>query len=221
MDTWVRWAGGCWIAAGVLLLAELAHPDALDIGFAESSRQTLWPSLHVAWVLAAIATLFGLAGLVARLGPALGRLGAAGVLLAVPGVVVAAGLFLTEAFVFPVLAREAPALLELDGSLLGSLLIRLTGGLAGLWFIGLVLIGIAIERARLLPRGTGMLLAVATVLFAVLEGPFLPVAGEIAVVLFAAAHVWVGVTLGRAGQSVPEDSLSSGSSRSRSSAEIR
>ena len=29
MDTWVRWAGGCWIAAGVLLLAELAHPDAL------------------------------------------------------------------------------------------------------------------------------------------------------------------------------------------------
>ena len=221
MDTWVRWAGGCWIAAGVLLLAELAHPDALDIGFAESSRQTLWPALHVAWVLAAIATLFGLAGLVARLGPALGRLGAAGVLLAVPGVVVAAGLFLTEAFVFPVLAREDPALLDLDGPLLGSLMIRLTGGLAGLWFIGLVLIGVAIERARLLPRGTGMLLAVATVLFAALEGPFLPVAGEIAVVLFAAAHVWVGVTLGRAGQSVPEDSLSSGSSRSRSSAEIR
>ena len=221
MDTWVRWAGGCWIAAGVLLLAELAHPDALDIGFAASSRQTLWPALHVAWVLAGIATLFGLAGLVARLGPALGRLGAAGVLLAVPGVVVAAGLFLTEAFVFPVLAREDPALLDLDGPLLGSLMIRLTGGLAGLWFIGLVLIGVAIERARLLPRGTGMLLAVATVLFAVLEGPFLPVAGEIAVVLFAAAHVWVGVTLGRAGQSVPEDSLSSGSSRSRSSAEIR
>ena len=221
MDTWVRWAGGCWIAAGVLLLAELAHPDALDIGFAESSRQTLWPPLHVAWVLAAIATLFGLAGLVARLGPALGRLGAAGVLLAVPGVVVAAGLFLTEAFVFPVLAREDPALLDLDGPLLGSLMIRLTGGLAGLWFIGLVLIGVAIERARLLPRGTGMLLAVATVLFAALEGPFLPVAGEIAVVLFAAAHVSVGVTLGRAGQSVPEDSVSPGSSRSRSSAEIR
>ena len=64
-------------------------------------------------------------------------------------------------------------------------------------------------------------LRIATVLFAALEGPFLPVAGEIAVVLFAAAHVWVGVTLGRAGQSVPEDSLSSGSSRSRSSAEIR
>jgi hypothetical protein len=195
MDTWVRWAGGCWIAAGVLLLAELAHPDALDIGFAASSRQTLWPALHVAWVLAAIATLFGLAGLVARLGPALGRLGAAGVVLAVPGLVVAAGLFLTEAFVFPVLARQDPALLDLDGPLLGSLVIRLAGGLAGLWFVGLVLIGVAIERAHLLPRGTGMLLAVATVLFAALEGPFLPIAGEIAVILFAAAHVRLGAAL--------------------------
>ena len=125
MDTWVRWAGGCWIAAGVLLLAELAHPDALAIGFAESSRQTLWPALHVAWVLAMIATLFGLAGLVAWFGPALGRLGAAGVLLAVPGLVVAAGLFLTEAFVFPVLAREDPALLDLDGPLLGLSLIHI------------------------------------------------------------------------------------------------
>jgi hypothetical protein len=195
MDTWVRWANGCWIAAGVLLLAELAHPDALAIGFAASSRQTLWPALHVAWVLAAILTLFGLAGLVARFGPALGRLGAAGVVLAVPGLVVAAGLFLTEAFVFPVLARQDPALLDLDGLLLGSLVIRLAGGLAGLWFVGLVLIGVAIERARVLPRGTGMLLAVATVLFAALEGPFLPVAGELAVVLFAAAHVRLGAAL--------------------------
>ena len=192
METLVRWAGGCWIAAGVLLLAELAHPDALDIGFAASSRQALWPALHVAWVLAMIATLFGLAGLVARFGSALGRLGFAGVVLAVPGLVVAAGLFLTEAFVFPVLAREDPALLDLDSPLLGSLAIRLTGGLAGLGFLALVLIGVAVERAGVLRRGTGMLLAVATVLFAALEGPFLPVAGEIAVVVFSAAHVWLG-----------------------------
>ena len=86
-----------------------------SIGFAASSRQTLWPAIHVAWVLAAILTLFGLAGLVARHGAALGRLGVAGAVLAVPGLVVTAGLFLTEAFVFPVLARQDPALLDLDG----------------------------------------------------------------------------------------------------------
>jgi hypothetical protein len=197
MDTLVRWAGGCWIAAGVLVLAELAHPDALGIGFAASSRQSLWPAVHVAWTLAAIVTLFGLAGLVGSFGPALGRLGTAGAVLAVPGLVVAAGLFLTEAFVFPVLAREDPGLLDLGSPFLASWTLRLSAGVVGLWFVGLVLVGVAIERARLLPRGTGMLLAVATVLFAALEGPFVPVAGDIAVLLFAAAHVWLGVALVR------------------------
>jgi hypothetical protein len=210
MDTFVRWAGGCWIAVGVLLLAELAHPDALAIGFAESSRQSLWPALHVAWVLASILTLVGLAGLAARFGAALGRLGIAGILVAVPGLVVTAGLFLTEAFVFPVLAREDPGLLDIDGPLLGSTTLRLTGGLAGMWFLGLVLVGLAVERARVLPRGTGVLLAVATVLFAALEGPFLPVAGELAVLLFSAAQVrlgWALLTRSRAPVPAPQPPL--------------
>ncbi len=195
MDTFVRWSGRCWMAAGVLLLAELAHPDALGIGFAASSRQPLWQAIHVAWVLAAVLTLFGLAGLMARYGAVLGRLGIAGAVLAVLGLMVAAGLFLTEAFVFPVLARDNPTLLDLDGAFLGSPALRLAGGLAGLWFVGLVLVGVAVERARVLPRRTGMLLAVATVLFGALEGPFLPVAGKVAVVIFAAAHIRLGLAL--------------------------
>ncbi len=195
MDTVVRWAGGCWIAAGVLFLAELAHPDALGAGFAEASLGSWWPALHLALVLAGILTIAGLAGLVAAFGPALGRLGTAGALLVVPGVVVAAGLFLAEAFLFPGIARADPALLDLDGPLLGSAALRLTGGLAGLWFLGLVLVGFAVERARVLPRGTGLLLVIGTVAFAALEGPFLPVVGKLAVVLVAAAHIRFGVAL--------------------------
>jgi hypothetical protein len=195
MDSLVRWTGGCWIAAGVLLLAELAHPDALGSGFAASSLQTLWPAVHVAWVLAAVFLLFGLAGLVARYGTALGRLGTVGAALAVPGLVVGAGLFLTEAFFFPELARQDAALLELDGPILGSLALRLTAGVAGLWFLGLVLVGIAVERARILPRRIGLLLAVATAAFAAFEGPFVPVAGKVAVVLLSAAQIWLGLAL--------------------------
>ncbi len=221
MDAFVRWSGRCWIAAGVLLLAELAHPDALGIGFAASSRQPLWPALHVAWVTAAVLTLFGLAGLMARYGPVLGRIGVVGAVLAVPGLVVAAGLFLTEAFAFPVLARENPALLDLDGVFLGSPALRLAGGLAGLWFLGLVLLGVAVERARVLPRFTGILLAVATVLFGALEGPFLPIAGDLAVVGFSAAQVWLGASLLRRDQSGDGVARPSAPSRSRSSAEIR
>ncbi len=219
MDSVVRWAGGCWVAAGVLLLAELAHPDALGIGFAASSRQTLWPAVHIAWTLVVVLTLFGLAGLIARFGTVMGRLGVVGAVLAVPGLVVAGGLFLTEAFVFPLLAREDPGLLDLDGLLLGSAAFRLAAGFAGLWFLGLVLVGFAVERARVLPRGAGMALAVAAVLFAALEGPFVPVAGDLAVVILGAAHVWLGVALLRAGQ--PAAGAAAASSRSRSGAAMR
>ena len=214
MDTFVRWAGGCWIAAGVLLLAELAHPDALGIGFAASSLETLWPAVHVAWTLVVILTLFGLAGLMARFGTVLGRLGVIGAVVAVPGLVVSGGLFLAEAFVFPILAREDPGLLDLDGAFLGSALLRLAAGCAGLWFLGLVLVGWAVEGARVLPRGTGLALAVAAVLFAALEGPFLPVAGELAVVGLAAAHVWLGAALLRDGRrGLPTVAFGEGSGR--------
>jgi hypothetical protein len=47
------------------------------------------------------------------------------------------------------------------------------------------------------------------------------VLGQVAVVAFAAGQIWLGSVLVRAGQSVPEDSRASGSSRSRSSAEMR
>jgi hypothetical protein len=225
METVARWAGGCWIAAGLLVLAELAHPDALSIGFAASSLQTLWPAVHVAWTLSTIMTLFGLTGLLARHGAALGRLGIVGAMLALPGLVVAAGLFLTEAYAFPVLAEENPALLDVDGVLLGSPAFRLTAGVVGLWFVGLVLVGLAIERGHVLPRGTGMLLAVSLALFAALEGPFLPVAGHLSVVVFSGAQIWLGWALlreaGQSGGAALSPSSPRSGSRSRSSAEMR
>ena len=195
MNPIVRWSAGCWVAAGVLVLPELAHPDVFEIGFAAGSRQTLWPVIHVTWVLAALVSLFALAGLAARYGGALGRLGATGVVLAVIGLVAASGLFLAEALLFPVLADRDPALLNFDGALGGSLAVRAAGGLAGLWFVGLVCVGVAVERAAVLPRRAGILLAVATVVFAAFEGPFVPVLGKVAVLLFAAAQVWFGLSI--------------------------
>lgn len=193
MTALVRWSGGCWVAAGVLTLPELAHPDVFETGFAAGSRGTLWPAVHVAWVLVALLTLFGLAGVAARYGTALGRLGAAGLVLSVIGLVVAAGLFLSEALIFPVLAREDPALLGFSGALGGSQALWAAGGLAGLWFVGLALLGVAVDRAHLLPGRAGMLLAAATALFAVAEGPFVPVLGKVSVLVLAGALVWFGV----------------------------
>lgn len=195
VDSVVRWAGGCWILAGVLGLAGLAHPDSFDIGFAASSRRPLWAPVHVATVFTLILTLFGLAGLAVGHGTTWGRLGVVGTVLAVPGIVVGAGLFLTEALVFPVLAREEPALLDLEGPLLASLPFRLAGGVIPLWLVGLAVVGVAVERAKVLPRGAGTALALATVLVAAFAVPFVPIAGKVAGVIFSAAHAWLGWSL--------------------------
>lgn len=195
MDSIVRWAGGCWIVAGILGLVGLAHPNSFDIGFAESSRLPLWATIHIVTVMTLILTLFGLAGLAVRHGTAWGRLGIVGTVLAVPGIVVGAGLFLTEALVFPVLAQEDAAQLDLDGPLLASAPFRLAGGVIPLWLVGMVVVGIAVEKAKVLPGSTGTLLTVATLLVAAFAVRFVPIAGQLAGVVFSAAHAWLGWAL--------------------------
>lgn len=195
VDRVVRWAGGCWVVAGVFGLVGLAHPDSFAIGFAESSSQPLWAAVHGATVVTLILTLFGLAGLAVRHGTAWGGLGTVGTVVAIPGIVVGAGMFLTEALVFPVLARAEPALLDLDGPLLASIPFRLAGGVIPLWLVGLAVVGVAVERAKVLPRGAGTLLAVATVLVAGFAVPFVPIAGKVAGLIFSAAHAWLGWSL--------------------------
>ena len=226
MDTFVRWSGAGLILSGLLILPVVAHPDIFETGFVAASRSPFWAPGHAAGLLVAALSVVGLAGLAARAGPRLGRLGAAGAVLAVVGLVVTASLAALEAFAFPVLAEEAPALLDIDGPLLGSVPVRAVGVLALLWFVGLALVGFAIERAGVLPRGAGALLAVAAVAFAAFEGPFVPVLGQLSVVLFAAAYAWVGWALFR---DLPPRGIQTGdspgdrsfASRSRRSAEIR
>ena len=90
----------------------------------------------------------------------------------------------------------------------------------------MALLGGAIERARVLPRGVGALLAVAAVAFAAFEGPFVPVLGQLSVLLFAAAYGWLGWVLvsdrtARGDQAGGSSAARSSASRSRRSAEIR
>jgi hypothetical protein len=195
VDTFVRWSGAGLILAGLLILPVVGHPDIFETGFAEPSRSAFWMPGHLAGLLVAVLSVLGLAGLAARYATRLGRLGAVGAVLTVVGLVATASLAAVEAFAFPVLADEDPALLDIDGPLLGSVTFRAVGGLALLWFVGLALVGFAVERARVLPRGAGALLAVAAVAFAAFEGPFVPVLGQLSVVVFAAAYGWVGWAL--------------------------
>lgn len=218
MGTSVRWAGPCFVGAGLLTFSAVTHPDILEMGLAEASRTPLWTPMHAAGLLVVALSLGGIAGLALLHRGRWGRLGSAGVVMTVVGLVATAGLTAIEAFTFPALARAEPALLDFDGPIAGTPAFWVLGGLAGLWFLGEAAVGVAVARAGVLPRAPALLLAVGAVGFAAFEGPFVPVAGQVAVVLFAAAQMWLGGVLVVADQSVPADSRSS---RRRSRTEIR
>jgi len=194
-STPVPWSGLSLAAAGVLIAGTVAHPDIFETGFAAAARQSFWAPWHAAWLVSTVLSLFGLAGLYACQAGRLGTLGLAGLALAVPGLVLAACAAYVEAFVMPALARAEPGLLDWDGPLLTSPAIRLSGGLALMWLVGMALVGVATWRADVLPRGAAATLAAGAVTFGAFEGPFVPVLGVVSVVVFAAGHVWLGLAM--------------------------
>jgi hypothetical protein len=195
------------MAAGVLLLSTAPHPDVFDSTLAEAALETpFWVAMHAALLLSTFLSMVGLFALYGQHGGRLGRLGAAGFALAVVGLVVAACVFYFEAFLLPVFARHDPGLFAWDGPVIASWGVRL-GPVAGLWVVGIVMLGVALARSGVVPRAAGLTLAGSAAVFAALEGPFVPVLGPLSTLAFAGGYVWVGAALwsgaGRAGAAAP------------------
>ena len=193
-------ACGVSLALSGLLVAAVTpwHPDILDRPVDEVVRGFgAWAFLHATSAVAVVLALFGATGLAAAHRGRLGRLGQTGLVIEVVGVVMTASLAMTEAIVFPVAAERAPALVAIDGPLLRSPLFVGAGVLALGWPLGLALLGVAAARARVFGRMPGVVLAVSGPLFLALAGPFIPVAGVLAAVVFGSAQVWWGLLLWR------------------------
>jgi len=181
------------ITAGLLVAQTLLHPSILDRPVSDVVRDTaLWTLMHLAGLIVAVLGLLGAAGLVAVHGDRMGGLGRAGLVTTLVGSCAAGGVAAVEAAVFPVLAERAPDMLDLDGPLLTSWPFLLVGVAAVGWILGLGMIGAAAARSTVFPRAAGILLAVGSVLFLVLEIPFVPVVGQPSGVLFGAALAWWG-----------------------------
>jgi hypothetical protein len=177
------------------LALSVAHPDIFENGFAAAAQGALWVPIHLLAIVALVLTLFGATGLYARQAGQLGGLGTAGLLIAVPGIVIAACAAYVEAVSMPLLAAEAPHLLAWDGPWLSSPLLRATAALAGLYPLGLFLLGVATWRARVLPRAGALTFTAGVVSFAVFEGVFVPILGIAATALLAAGSGWLGYAL--------------------------
>ena len=189
----MAWSGIAWAVATPF------HPSIFrgDVAGAVL-RTTSWQAIHVLVMTGAIAAILGIAGLITVHG---GQFSAFSSVLfwgTTVGAVVTAAIMFAEATVFPVVATDAPHLLELDGALLGSPGVRLAAVVAGLYPVGLVMTGLLASRCDVAPAA-GRWLAVSTTAFIVLGGPFVPVLGVLSTTAAGMVHLWWGVILWRCG----------------------
>jgi hypothetical protein len=162
----LRWSGLAALAAGLIfVIMQPIHPaDVLT-----SVTTTQWAIVHYLGVTMCFLGLLGVAGLYARQVKETGWLGLIGYLLLSLFYALTLAFQFIEAFVSPRLAAESPAFVEgllgianghATGIDLGALptVYAFTGGA---YLLGGLLFGIATFRANILPRWTGVMLAVA------------------------------------------------------------
>lgn len=167
--TLTRLAGVAAMGAGVIFAGiQPIHP--LDVR--ASVTTDIWVIIQSLKTVMAFLFLAGITGVYARQVEKAGWLGLVGYLLFSLSWVIQSGFIFAEAFFLPVLATEAPLFVEgflgiINGSPslvdLGVLpVLYAVAGVAGYVFGG-VLFGVAIFRARVLPRWAGAMLAFAAV----------------------------------------------------------
>jgi hypothetical protein len=199
----IRWAGLAAMGAGAsFIVIQVIHP--LDV--LASVTTTRWAIAHYLGVLMGLLGLLGMTGIYARQAEEAGWLGLIGYLLFTIFFVITTAFQFVEAFLSPVLATAAPQFVEgvlgvasghATGFDLGLLpTVYVLNGFAG-YMLGGVLLGIATLRARVLPRGAGVLLAAAAVLPLAASLPFVSALfphplDRIFAVPMALAWAWLG-----------------------------
>jgi hypothetical protein len=153
----LNWCGLALVAAGMLMVvATLLHPSRETASRIVASEPRL-VAAHVVYTVAWLLVLFGLPGLYAAQRGGMGRLGLAGFLIAFSGtyLIAVTGNF---GFLAPVLAKQAPAVLDALSQYLPVVIIN--GLAAVLFMMGYILFGIAMTRPATLPRWSGVVVAV-------------------------------------------------------------
>lgn len=182
-DTTQRW-NGLLLMGGAILLGVVI----VRISFNPVVNQQFTPGISLFMLLSSIMLLLSLPGMYARQANAAGRLGFVGYILLQSGTVVLVVLASTP-LLYPSF-KEAPS---------ENLAVF---GLGIAFTLGLLLTGIATLRARVFPRGAGILLlmAMAGFFFDFFVAEFLPAtAGQVGsaffAILLALALAWIGLSL--------------------------
>jgi hypothetical protein len=186
-------AGACYVLVGVF------HPPNV---FA-SATTTRWEIVHVIACAMCFFGILGLTGLYARQAAKAGWMGLVGFVMLSLWFAIIMGFSFVEAFVLPHLASVSPAFVHGWMGMFNGVASKVSlGALPTLWtltapiyILGGLLFGVATFRAGILPRGAGILLAVATVA-APVEGLLLPLAAQPKIAIpVGLALAWLGYAL--------------------------
>lgn len=189
----LRACGIAAVLAGVLII--VAGPFHPGDSIAEW-QSTAWRIVHLAELAAFILILPALVGLYALQAERAPGLSAVGFACAIAGTGLIVGIVFVAEFVLPVLAAQAPALLDETGPLLGGAFGQAFLAALMLAAAGFVLMGIASVRARMLPPWSAWAFVIAGPLYAFGEmlGKVAFTAGAL---LFGAAFIAAGLVVVR------------------------
>jgi hypothetical protein len=195
----IRLAGLSAVVAGLCyVLVGIFHPpNALS-----SVTSTRWAAVHVLACAMSFFGVLGLAGLYARQAVKSGWLGLVGFVMLSLWFVLIMGFSFVEAFVLPHLATVTPSFVEGWMGMFNGDPSKIDLGVlptmwtlsAPLYILGGLLFGIATFRARILPRGAAVLLALGTALAPV--AGLLPLDSQPKIAIPAGlALAWLGYAL--------------------------
>ncbi|MGE5335541.1 MAG: hypothetical protein ACM3N4_12635 [Nitrososphaerota archaeon] len=167
LTKFTRWSGLASMLGGLLFAIGIPlHP----LRYGEAVKHTPYSAIHTLIAVALVLALFGLVGLYVRQAEKLGALGLTGFTIAFFGQALTLGGLMTEGFMWPAVAQFDPALVhDFDfNSPVGQVITLLApvffGGLV-LFAVGFALFGWATWRAGVLPRWSGVLVAIGAVLY--------------------------------------------------------
>jgi len=195
----LRWAGlSALIAGSCYVFVGVFHPaNAVD-----SAATARWAVVHVVACAMCFFGLLGLVGIYVRQAARAGWMGLVGFLMLSFWLVAVMGFSFVEAFILPHMVTASPSLIDAWMKVFngGTSKIDL-GVLPTMWtlvgvvyILGGLLFGVASFRARILPRGAALLLALGTLLAPL--GGLLPLASQPKIAIPAGlALAWMGYAL--------------------------
>ncbi len=190
----IRWGGLLILVAGVLAAVGFIFHPPMD---AESMAGTPWVIDHVVIIASLVFLIPGLFALYARQLKETGGLGLIGFILLFISHASFLGVVYFELFIIPMLAVKTPEILK--NGLIGVGALRVALPVTGVLFVlGYLLFGIAMIRARILPRWACVLLMVGAFPAAfrpVLVKVGLSVVASVGAVIFGSGAGWLGYSL--------------------------